>query len=384
MRFLTPLFLLFAASISLQAASMQAAIAHLEDRLNAQIILKSSRQHDDGVTLNGVRLIFEGALSDLEIQTVHLVGADHKSGDLLEADALLLEGVTLQEDAHNHAAIDSLFLEAADLGRFFLMLGSDWAGWQNMLVLSGVKKLEVKGAVLTSEGHTFSLKRFVLDETRYRDGRLDRARYRGEALRMPVTPLEGGGSAPLRDMGYEELVISWKDETRFEGVKNLSASSHTHIKVDDLGRFDLKLMLGNLPANFMQLFLKEELSDEESMAMMAMRLKALEIRYEDLGFLPRFYRMMAAQEVKMSADDFARQLADQLEPQLSQGERGPVLSDRQLADLKAFIRSPGTLHLEAAPKEGVTLMELTMLMAMSWPMLIERLELTLSAQPAKP
>ncbi len=359
---------------------MQEAIDRLGDRFGVTIEAKESRLTQTDVRLKGVQVSHEEWGSELQIDKLHFVGAHYRSGDLLHANGLAIYGLHSALDADNRLSLGALYLDAEDIEGLFMMLKSDWANWNNLITLAGVSRIEAKELVLLLEGFEVTLDRFRLDGVAIKQGLLEQARYRGENLLLPAALFEEPGFEPLSEMGYAHLTISWEDLTRFEGEQMLHAKGRTLITIEEFAQLTMHLDLMDLPRDFMVLLAREDLSNQEMMAVMQIRLAAAMLDYQDKGFLSKLYGWLA-REAQMEQAEFAQMLAEEIAHDLSDPQ---VLSKPDIEALKQFIRHPGRIRITAEPSEGVTFMEAAMLSAMNWPMLLERLQVHLEVEPAKP
>ncbi|MGE4295549.1 MAG: hypothetical protein AB7E49_07605 [Campylobacterales bacterium] len=378
-----------AAALCLWGAPLDDAVKKLALQLEGEVAHRGAQTDKNGVTLKGFSVADEAAV--IRAQSIRFEGADvSKKADLLTARRIVMEAGSFND--RNGSVIDfkKLTLEAADLGSFFQVLGSEWGSWQNVVELSKLKLLDIEQieAVLEPGAPKLALKRFVIDGTRFKGGVLEASRYQLTGLDIPVTLIaymEGEEaktgdslSQTLSDLGYSNLLIDWRDDSSAEGegmARKLVARQK--LAVAKMGELAFELRLSNVPQNTAALFMQEEMTPQESAALMSIKLDSASLTYTDRGLLPKLYARSAAEQ-KLAPALYAKTQADEFRQSLAQVQR-PILSAKEIDALAAFIEKPGTLTLSVRPREGAMLMELTMLYAADWRLLMERLALKVEA-----
>lgn len=375
------------AAALLWAAPIDDALKKLETQLEGTVSHKGVQSDKTGVTLKQFVVSDDEAV--IQAATVRFEGADPaKKADLLTARRIVMEGGSFADHNGSVIAFKKLTLEAADLGSFFQVLNSQWGQWQNVVELSGLKLLQMEEveAVLERGAPKITLKRFVLDGTRYKNGRLEASRYQMTGLNIPVAYIarsEGDEAADpqslsttLRELGYQNLTVDWRDDSSVEGpARKLFARQK--LSIAQMGELTFELRLSNVPENLSQLFMQENATPQEAAALMSIKLDTAALTYADKGLLSKLYAR-SAKEQKITPAAYAKTQAEEFRKSLAQAQR-PILSAKEIDALASFIEKPGTLGVSVRPREGAMLMELAMLYAADWRLLMERLALKVEA-----
>lgn len=157
----------------------------------------------------------------------------------------------------------------------------------------------------------------------------------------------------LRQLGYRHLNMNVSFDLRFDKAKK-AASFDLAGNIDKLGKFNFAITLADMAKNI-------------NSAVLGVKLQQAELEYFDDSYVPRLFKMFAA-ENKQDVATYRKQLIAGLDTDLS--SRQIKLGQDSINNLKAFLAHPKHLIVTMYPYEPVGLKSIKLYKPGDVPMLL--------------
>lgn len=204
--------------------------------------------------------------------------------------------------------------------------------------------------VVVTDGKRFTVDEFVLSRYEEKDGQPVDLAATFKGVHIPVDE-QGMGEAAvdLNKMGYQELVLDYAMDYRYEETEKVFNLEELTINVRDAGEITLGLNLENVNLKALM---------EGGPDALLVAISDARLRYRDRSFLQRLLKLVAEQE-NQSVEEILATIDEGLDAEMAKvKERKDEFTLKTLQEIKRFVHGRTELSISCDPPEAVGLMYL--------------------------